>query len=93
MLAITIALSYLSKKIFAIVATTKDYIFNTITVRNLDNSSYKVYILEEPQKIRDRSELDQKKYGFLVKSDTGKSSLLLPDLKELNTTKKNKGSL
>jgi len=72
----------------AIAAATEDYRFDSITENNLDNLSYEVYILEEPQLIKDTSELDPKKYGVLVKSDSGKSGLLLPDLEGLDTTKK-----
>ncbi|MBU1146396.1 AMMECR1 domain-containing protein, partial [Patescibacteria group bacterium] len=44
-----------------------------------------VYVLDEPQKIKSLDELDPKKYGILVKSETGKSGLLLPDLPGINT--------
>ena len=72
----------------AIAAATEDYRFNSVTKDDLDNLSYEVYILEEPQKIKNISELDPIKYGVLVKSNTGKSGLLLPDLEGLDTTEK-----
>lgn len=72
----------------AIAAATEDYRFNSVNKFDLDNLSYEVYILEEPEKIKNISELDPIKYGVLVKSDSGKSGLLLPNLEGLNTTKK-----
>jgi len=72
----------------AITAATEDYRFNSVTENDLDNLSYEVYILEKPEKIKNISELDPLKYGVLVKSNTGKSGLLLPDLEGLNTTEK-----
>ncbi len=54
----------------------------------LDSLYYEVYILEEPKLIQDISELNPLKYGVLVKSNKGKSVLLLPALEGLNTTKK-----
>ena len=72
----------------AITAATEDYRFNSVTENDLDNLSYEVYILEKPEKIKNISQLDPLKYGVLVKSNTGKSGLLLPDLEGLNTTEK-----
>jgi AmmeMemoRadiSam system protein A len=72
----------------AIAAATEDYRFNSVTENDLDNLSYEVYILEKPQLIKNVSELDPIKYGVLVKSNTGKSGLLLPDLEGLDTTEK-----
>lgn len=72
----------------AIAAATEDYRFDSIKEGNLDNLSYEIYILEEPQLVKNISELDPIKYGVLVKSDSGKSSLLLPGLEGLNTADK-----
>jgi len=66
-------------------AVTEDDRFNPIIEEELPKLSYSVYVLDEPQKIKSLDELDPKKYGILVKSETGKSGLLLPDLPGINT--------
>lgn len=70
----------------AIAAATEDYRFAPITPEELSELKYSVYILDEPQKIKDIFELDPKKYGILIKSETGRSGLLLPDLPGIDTT-------
>ena len=72
----------------AIAAASRDYRFSPITVRELPKLSYSVYILEEPRQIKNLKELDPKKYGILIKSETGKSGLLLPDLNGIDTVEK-----
>lgn len=72
----------------AIAAATEDYRFPPITPEELPELDYSVYILEEPKQIRDISELDPKKYGVLIKSKTGRSGLLLPDLPGIDTVEK-----
>ncbi len=69
----------------SISAATEDYRFNPITKEELPKLSYSVYVLDEPREIKNIDELDPKKYGILVRSETGKSGLLLPDLKGINT--------
>ncbi len=69
----------------AISAATRDYRFPPITEKELPSLSYSVYILDEPRQIKSLKELDPKKYGVLIKSDKGKSGLLLPDLEGINT--------
>ncbi|MFA5128629.1 MAG: AmmeMemoRadiSam system protein A [Patescibacteria group bacterium] len=66
-------------------AATSDYRFKPITEKELPDFSYSVYILSEPRKIKNLKELNPKKYGILIKSETGKSGLLLPDLEGINT--------
>lgn len=69
----------------AVSAATQDFRFSQIKENELEQLSYSVYILEKPEKINGVSELDPIKYGVLVKSDIGKTGLLLPNLKGLNT--------
>jgi len=71
----------------AIAAATEDYRFNSITVQDLPKISYEIYILEAPEPIKSTSQLDPKKYGILIKTDSRKSGLLLPDLEGINTAK------
>ncbi|MBI5071482.1 AmmeMemoRadiSam system protein A [Candidatus Falkowbacteria bacterium] len=70
----------------AVAAATRDYRFQPITEKELAELSYSVYVLEEPHEIKNLDELNPKKYGILIKSETGKSGLLLPDLEGINTT-------
>lgn len=72
----------------AIAAATRDWRFTPITCDELPKLSYSVYILEEPRQIRSINELDPKKYGILIKSETGKTGLLLPDLDGIDTVEK-----
>jgi len=69
----------------AIAAATEDYRFSTISKKDLSKLSYEVYVLEAPELVKDFHGLDAKKYGILIKTNTGKSGLLLPDLEGINT--------
>ena len=83
----------------AIAAATEDYRFGPIQKEELPYLSYTVYILSEPELVKDIKELDPKKYGIIVKtlpiSETGdvvfnghfipKTGLLLPDLEGIDT--------
>ena len=68
----------------AIAAATEDYRFGPIEDKELSSLSYTVYILNEPELIKDIKELDPKKYGIIVKTET-KTGLLLPDLEGVDT--------
>jgi len=88
----------------AIAAATEDYRFNPIDEEELPQLSYTVYILNEPELVKDLKELDPQKYGIIVKSQGfspasdvifkpspqiyQKSGLLLPDLEEVDTVEK-----
>ncbi len=85
----------------AIAAATKDYRFRPIQKEELPLLSYTVYLLGEPELVRNLSELNPKKYGILVKTIPvdfsqkqdvvfngyfpHKSGLLLPDLAGIET--------
>jgi len=84
----------------AIAAATEDYRFGLIEEKELSSLSYIVYILSEPELVRDLKELDPKKYGIIIKiapiTPSGnvvfnghfvaKTGLLLPDLEGVDTT-------
>jgi len=88
----------------AIAAATEDYRFGPIQEEELPYLSYTVYILNEPELIKDLKELNPKKYGIIVKTmlitrPDGtdvvfnghipyKSGLLLPDLEGVDTIEK-----
>ncbi len=71
----------------AIAASTEDYRFGPITEKELPYLSYTVYILSEPELIKDISELNPKKFGIIVKTIQNKTGLLLPDLEGVETAK------
>ncbi len=68
----------------AISAATKDPRFNPVKEGELKELEYSVDILSSPQKIKDISELDPKKYGVIVTCGNRKG-VLLPDLEGVNT--------
>lgn len=85
----------------AIAAAAEDYRFSPIREQELPKLFYTVYILNKPELVKDISELNPKKYGILVKSQSFsagsdvifdpspsvhcKSGLLLPDLDGIDT--------
>lgn len=85
-----------------IAAATEDSRFGPIKREELPHLSYTVYILSEPELIKDIKELDPKKYGIIVNtvpiSPSGdvvfnghfvpKRGLLLPDLEGIDTIEK-----
>ena len=86
----------------SIAAATEDYRFGPVENEELPYLSYTVYILNEPELVKDIKELDPKKYGIIVKtvpiSSSGdvvfdghfvaKTGLLLPDLEGIDTIEK-----
>ncbi|MBU1178022.1 AmmeMemoRadiSam system protein A [Patescibacteria group bacterium] len=72
----------------AIAAATNDYRFSPITTAELPKLSYEISILSEPELVKDISKLDPKKFGVLIKTDLGKTGLLLPDLEGIDTTER-----
>lgn len=86
----------------AIAAASQDYRFGPIQEEELPHLSYIVYILSQPELVKDISELDPKRYGIIVKtfpisslSDVifnghfvAKTGLLLPDLEGIDTIEK-----
>jgi AmmeMemoRadiSam system protein A len=86
----------------AIAAATEDWRFGPVQKEELPSLSYTVYILSEPELVKDISELDPKKYGVIVKSvpisPSGdvifdghfvpKTGVLLPDLEGVDTVEK-----
>jgi len=88
----------------AIAAATEDYRFGPIQKEELPHFSYTVYILSEPELVKNIKDLDPKKYGLIVKTTpiihpngtdvvfnghfVAKSGLLLPDLEGIDTIEK-----
>lgn len=79
----------------AISAATEDYRFNLIKEEELPYLSYTVSILSNPEQVKNLEGLDPKRYGIIVKTfsvtepqKTKKAGLLLPDLKGVDSVKK-----
>jgi len=88
----------------AVAAATEDYRFGPIQEKELSSLSYTVYILSEPELIKDLKELEPKKYGIIIKTMpitrhngadvvfnghfVAKTGLLLPDLEGVDTIEK-----
>jgi len=88
----------------AIAAAAEDYRFGPIQREELPYLSYTVYILSEPELVKNIKELNPKKYGIIVKTMpiafskgtdvvfnghfVAKTGLLLPDLEGVDTIEK-----
>ncbi|MDA8339801.1 MAG: AmmeMemoRadiSam system protein A [Nitrospiraceae bacterium] len=68
----------------AISAATEDPRFYPVQADEIGDITYSVDVLSEPEKIKDISELDPKRYGIIVVKGY-KKGLLLPDLEGVNT--------
>lgn len=71
----------------AIATATEDYRFGPIQKEELPHLSYIVYLLNEPELVKNTKELDPKKYGIIIKTGQ-KSGLLLPNLEGVDTIEK-----
>ncbi|MEW5820446.1 MAG: AmmeMemoRadiSam system protein A [Cyanobacteriota bacterium] len=69
----------------AISASTQDPRFTPIGPDELGNLVFSVDVMQKPEQINDVSELDPHKYGIIVKSDSGRQALLLPNLEGVDT--------
>ena len=69
----------------AISAAIRDPRFPPVGLEELAKLTYSVDVLEEPEDIPDMSYLDPKVYGVIVRSNGGRSGLLLPDLEGVDT--------
>lgn len=68
----------------AVSAATQDPRFTPVNEDELNDLVYSVDVLSPPEKVKDISELDPKKYGVIVTSGHRKG-LLLPDLEGVDT--------
>ncbi len=68
----------------SISAATCDPRFSCIRADELDTIEYTVDVLTPPEKVADRSELDPRRYGVIVKAGN-RRGLLLPDLEGVDT--------
>lgn len=68
----------------AIAAATEDPRFYPVQARDLEHLQCSVDVLSAPERVKDVSELDPKKYGIIVSKDL-RRGLLLPDLEGVDT--------
>jgi AmmeMemoRadiSam system protein A len=68
----------------AISAATCDPRFPAACIKELDTIEYSVDVLTPPERIKDPSELDPRRYGVIVQSGS-RRGLLLPDLEGVDT--------
>jgi AmmeMemoRadiSam system protein A len=68
----------------AISAATQDPRFAPVDENELNDLAYSVDVLSPPEKVKDITELDPKKYGVIVAKGS-KKGLLLPDIEGVNT--------
>ncbi len=68
----------------AVAAAAQDPRFPPVAERELDELSYSVDVLSQPEKVHDISELDPKEFGIIV-SCGNRRGLLLPDLEGVDT--------
>lgn len=72
----------------AISAATGDPRFKPLTETELSKISVTVDVLSLPKKVEDIAELKPHKHGIIIEDDTGKKSLLLPNLDGIDSTEK-----
>ncbi len=68
----------------AISAAVKDYRFMPVQEEELPKLKYEVSILSKPSLVKSIKELDPKKYGIIIFSESGKSALLLPNIEGID---------
>ena len=68
----------------AISAATCDPRFACVRPGELSSLEYTVDVLTSPEQVKDRADLDPKRYGVIVQS-AGRRGLLLPDLEGVDT--------
>lgn len=74
----------------AISSATKDPRFPPLRLDELEDLEVKVDVLQEPEPVESEDELDPKRYGLIVQSDSQpwRRGLLLPDLDGIDTVEK-----
>ena len=64
----------------AIWACRDDNRFLPVTEKELDKLTYEVSLLDHPEQIYSTQDLDPKKYGVIIRTEDGRTGLLLPDI-------------
>ncbi len=70
----------------AIASARDDLRFGKIKPNELDELSYEVSVLREPQRVADPSKLDPQKQGIIVTTKDGRSGLLLPGIEGVESS-------
>jgi AmmeMemoRadiSam system protein A len=74
----------------AISAATCDPRFSPVREDELENIQYSVDVLTAPEQVKDRGDLDPKRYGVIVQAG-GRRGLLLPDLDGVDSVEEQVG--
>jgi len=69
----------------AVAAASEDDRFGPVKQDELPSLAFTVYVLNKPELVGGLEELDPKKYGVIVMSDSKKTGLLLPDLEGVDS--------
>jgi AmmeMemoRadiSam system protein A len=69
----------------ALAAAFKDPRFPPLTLEELNKIYIEVSLLEEPEPVRNLKELNPEVYGLIIRSQSGKSALLLPSIPNIKS--------
>ena len=72
----------------AVAAAIHDHRFDPVSENELDDLVYEVSLLNPPERINSVRDLNARKYGVIVKSQDGRTGLLLPDIEGVDTPEK-----
>ncbi|MBD3238491.1 MAG: AmmeMemoRadiSam system protein A [Candidatus Moranbacteria bacterium] len=70
-----------------VAALTQDFRFRAIEKNEVSDLKFEVSVLSKPELINSYKELDPKKYGVIVKNNTGQTGVLLPELQGITTVR------
>jgi len=68
----------------AVCSATEDFRFHPVFPEELKKLKISIYILSDLKKVVDFANQDPKQFGILIKTKTGKTGLLLPNLSGIN---------
>jgi len=74
----------------AISSATRDPRFLPVAINELEDIEYSVDVLTQPEPVKNKKQLNPKKYGLIVEADYRKG-LLLPDLEEVDSVEQQIG--
>lgn len=69
----------------AISSASCDYRFCPVAENELDKLNYEINLLHPPEPVSSLENLDPKTYGIIVRSQDGRTGLLLPDIEGIDT--------
>jgi len=72
----------------ALSSALEDTRFEPVRVQELDNLTYEVSVLHEPEPAESLEEFDPFRYGIIVRNRGGRRALMLPNVEGLDTVQK-----